>query len=48
MVWKWVRKQGDKATYRELKRVFKEAGESLLVSRVDELLQDTYRHLTTL
>ena len=42
MVWKWVRKQGDRATYRELKRVFEEAGESLLVSRVDELLQDAY------
>ena len=34
MVWKWVRKQGDRATYCELKRVFEEAGESLLVSRV--------------
>ena len=30
MVWKWVRKQGDRATYRELKRVFEEAEESLL------------------
>ena len=40
MLWKWAKKQGDKATNRELKRVFQEAGESLLVSKVDELLQN--------
>ena len=42
MLWKWVRKQGDRATYRELMRVLEEAGESFLVSRVRELLQDSY------
>ena len=41
MLWKWVRKQGDKATYRELKRVFEEAGEALLVCKVNEFLDDT-------
>ena len=34
MLWKWVRKQGDKATYHELKRVFEEAGEALLVCKL--------------
>ena len=42
MVWKWVRKQGSKATYGKLKKVFEEVDESSLVSRVDELLQDAY------
>ena len=42
MLWKWVKKQGDKATYCELKRVFEMAGNCLLVSRVDEILQDAY------
>ena len=42
MLWKWVRKLGEKATYRELIRVLEEAGESLLVIRVKELLQDSY------
>ena len=42
MLWKWVRKLGEKATYRELMRVLEEAGESLLVIRVKELLQDSY------
>ena len=42
MVWKWVRKQGSKATYGKLKKVFEEAGESLLVSKLDELLHDAY------
>ena len=42
MLWKWVSSQGTRATYRELKRVFEEAGESLVVSRVDKLLQDAY------
>ena len=46
MLWKWVEKRGDKATYRELKRVFQNAGESLLACRVDELLQDTYSQST--
>ena len=41
MLWKWVNKQGDKATYRELKKVFEEAGESQLVCKVDELLGDS-------
>ena len=40
MLWKWAKKQGDKATNRELMRVFQEAGESSLVSKVDELLQN--------
>ena len=40
MLWKWAKKQGDKATNRELMRVFQEAGQSLLVSKVDELLQN--------
>ena len=39
MLWKWAKKQGDKATNRELRSVFQKAGESLLVSKVDELLQ---------
>ena len=38
MLWKWVRKQGDEATYRELKRRFEEA---LLVCKVDEFLDDS-------
>ena len=42
MLWKWVRKLGDKATYRELIKVLEEAGESLLISRVKELLEDSY------
>ena len=42
MLWKWVRKLGDRATYRELIRVLEEAGESLLVVRIKELLQDSY------
>ena len=41
MLWKWINKQGDKATYRELKKVFEEAGESQLVCKVDELLGDS-------
>ena len=40
-------KQGDRATYRGLKRVFEEAGESLLVSRVDEFLQDAYSQVVS-
>ena len=40
MLWKWASKQGDKVTNRDLRSVFQEAGESLLVSKVDELLQD--------
>ena len=40
MLWKWAKKQGDKATNRELMRVFQEAGQSLLVSKVDKLLQN--------
>ena len=40
MLWKWAKKQGDKATNRELRSVFQKAGESLLVSKVDELLQN--------
>ena len=42
MLWKWVRKLGEKATYRELIKVLEEAGESLLVDKVNELLQDSY------
>ena len=42
MLWKWVRKLGKKATYRELVRVLEEAGESLLISKVEELLEDSY------
>ena len=42
MLWKWVRKLGEKATYRELIKVLEEAGESLLISRVRELLEDSY------
>ena len=42
MLWKWVRKLGEKATYRELIKVLEEAGESLLISRVKELLEDSY------
>ena len=42
MLWKWVRKLGEKATYRELIKVLEEAGESLLASRVKELLEDSY------
>ena len=42
MLWKWVRKLGEKATYRELIKVLEEAGESVLVSRVKELLQDSH------
>ena len=41
MLWKWVRKLGEKATYRELIKVLEEAGESLLISRVKELLEDS-------
>ena len=40
MLWKWASKQEDKVTNRELRSVFQEAGKSLLVSKVDELLQD--------
>ena len=40
MLWKWAKKQGDKVTNRELRSVFQKAGESLLVSKVDELLQN--------
>ena len=42
MLWKWVRKLGEKATYRELIKVLEEAGESLLISRVKELLEDSH------
>ena len=42
MLWKWVRKLGEKATYREMIKVLEEAGESLLISRVKELLEDSY------
>ena len=42
MLWKWVRKLGEKATYCELIKVLEEAGESLLISRVKELLEDSY------
>ena len=42
MLWKWVRKLGEKATYRELIEVLEEAGESLIISRVKELLEDSY------
>ena len=42
MLWKWVRKLGEKATYRELTKVLEEAGESLQISRVKELLDDSY------
>ena len=42
MLWKWVRKLGEKATYREMIKVFEEAGESLLILRVKELLEDSY------
>ena len=42
MLWKWVRKLGEKATYRELIKVLKEAGESLLIPRVKELLEDSF------
>ena len=42
MLWKWVRNLGEKATYRELIKVLEEAGESLLISRVKELLEDSY------
>ena len=42
MLWKWARKLGDRATYCELIRVLEEAGESLLVVRIKELLQDSY------
>ena len=42
MLWKWVRKLGKKATYRELIKVLDEAGESLLILRVEELLGDSY------
>ena len=41
MLQRWVEKQGNRATYRELKRVFEEAGNSLLACKVDELLEDT-------
>ena len=40
MLWKWASKQEDKVTNRELRSVFQVAGKSLLVSKVDELLQD--------
>ena len=40
MLWKWAKKQGDKATNRKLRSVFQEAGEFSLVSKVDELLQN--------
>ena len=42
MLWKWIRKLGEKATYRELIKVLEEAGESLLIDRVKELLEDSY------
>ena len=42
MLWKWVRKLGEKATYCELIKVLEEAGESLLISTVKELLEDSY------
>ena len=42
MLWKWVRKLGEKATYRELIKVLEEAGESLQIARVNELLEDSY------
>ena len=42
MLWKWVRKLGEKATYRELTKVLEEAGESLLIDEVKELLDDSY------
>ena len=42
MLWKWVRKLGEKATYRELIKVLEEAGESLLIDKVKELLEDSY------
>ena len=42
MLWKWVRKLGEKATYRELIKVLEEADESLLIPRVKELLEDSY------
>ena len=42
MLWKWVRKLGEKATYRELIKVLEGAGESVLTSRVKELLEDSY------
>ena len=42
MLWKWVRKLGKKATYRELIKVLEEAGESLLIDEVKELLEDSH------
>ena len=42
MLWMWVEKLGEKATYRELIKVLEEAGKSLLISRVKELLEDSY------
>ena len=42
MLWMWVEKLGEKATYRELIKVLEVAGKSLLISRVKELLKDSY------
>ena len=42
MLWMWVEKLGEKATYRELIKVLDEAGKSLLIFRVHKLLEDSY------
>ena len=42
MLWMWVEKLGEKATYHELIKVLEKAGKSLLILRVKELLEDSY------
>ena len=42
MLWMWVEKLGEKATYRELIKVLEVAGNYLLIFRVKELLKDSY------
>ena len=42
MLWMWVEKLGEKATYRELIKVLEEAGKSLLIFKVHKLLEDSY------
>ena len=42
MLWMWVEKNGNEATYRKMKNIFSQAEKALLADKLLEILQDAY------
>ena len=42
MLWTWIEKNGDEATFRKMREIFVQAGNAHLGDKLDEILQDEY------